>query len=154
MNNHVSLFGRHISLSVFMPMISEILHTSVCIQNTYAHQVLSDSHKYFTFVSHIFPCIYDPFNIHLAVIFVFITITFWLQFINVLHWAAYLFLHINDNLCIPCLVAILLFSLFIPITYVTVQTCLSINNKSSLIPLNIMYHNVIMLWKCYCIIVM
>ena len=50
-----SLFGRHISFSSFMPISFEIVHTCVSVQNTYAHEVLCDSHKYFTFVSHICP---------------------------------------------------------------------------------------------------
>ena len=36
-----------------MAIISEVVHTFVCIQNTYANEVLSDSHKYVAFVSHI-----------------------------------------------------------------------------------------------------
>ena len=39
--------------SPFMPITFEIVHTCVSIQSTNAHEVLSDSHKYFTFVSHI-----------------------------------------------------------------------------------------------------
>ena len=36
-----------------MPITFEIIHTCVSIQNNIAYEVLSDSHKYFTFVSHI-----------------------------------------------------------------------------------------------------
>ena len=45
------LFASHISFSLFMPITFEIVHTCVSKQNTNAHEVLSDSHKYFTFES-------------------------------------------------------------------------------------------------------
>ena len=49
------LFGRHPSFPLFMPVTLEIVHISVSIQNTNIHEVLGDSHKYFTFASYICP---------------------------------------------------------------------------------------------------
>ena len=51
---------------------SIIVHTFISIQNTNAHEVLSDSHKYFTFVSHIFSShpsslMYSFFNTHIYI---------------------------------------------------------------------------------------
>ena len=40
-----SLFGRHISFSLFMPITFEIVHI---IQNTIAHEVLSERQKHFS----------------------------------------------------------------------------------------------------------
>ena len=48
-----SLFGRHISCSLFMPIPFEIVNKCIFIQNTNVHKVLGDSHKYFTFISQI-----------------------------------------------------------------------------------------------------
>ena len=39
--------------SLFMSITFEVVQTCVSIQNTVAHEWLSDSNKYFTFVSHI-----------------------------------------------------------------------------------------------------
>ena len=50
----------------------EIVHTSLCIQNTNAYKVLTDSHKYFTFVSHIFIHIYDPLSIPCLAVILFL----------------------------------------------------------------------------------
>ena len=70
-----------------MPLTFEIVHTCVYIQNTNDHEELSDSHKYFTFVSqYLFLNTYDLFIIpHFTVIFVFAAMKFLLQFINILH---------------------------------------------------------------------
>ena len=99
----------HISFPLLMPVKFNIRHTTVLIHNTNAHELLSDSHKYFTSLIHI-----GSFTFmipHLAVIFVFSAMKVLLQFINILHLAATFFFHINDTLCIPCLVAIFLFFL-------------------------------------------
>ena len=42
-----SLFGRHISFSLFMSINFNIIHKCVSIHNTNAYLVLNDSHKYF-----------------------------------------------------------------------------------------------------------
>ena len=42
-----SLFGRHISSFLFMPINFNIIHTCVSIHNTKAYSMLGDSHKYF-----------------------------------------------------------------------------------------------------------
>ena len=51
---NIPYLAQHISFSSFMPITFEIVHTSVSLQNTNGHEVLSDNHKYFTFISHIF----------------------------------------------------------------------------------------------------
>ena len=97
-----SLFGRNISFSSFMAITFEIVHTCVSVQNTNGYEVLSDSHKYFTFVSHISSLILISMISliipHLAVIFVFPCMTFLLQFINILHLVDIFVFHINDKL--------------------------------------------------------
>ena len=62
----------------FMPITFETVHTSVYIQKTNVHEVFSDSHKYFTFVSHLYLHSYDllPFP-HLTVIFTFTAMNFY-----------------------------------------------------------------------------
>ena len=52
--NHICIpFLTDIFLVLIMPITFEIVHICISIQNTHAHEVLGDSHKYFTFVSHI-----------------------------------------------------------------------------------------------------
>ena len=67
-----------------MQLTFEIVQTCVSIQNTNDHEVLNDSHKYFTFVS--CTCSFSSMYIlnipHLAVIFVYNAMTFLLQFIH------------------------------------------------------------------------
>ena len=46
-----SLFGRHISFSLFMPINLNIIHTCVSICNINAYSVWSDSHKYYHLVA-------------------------------------------------------------------------------------------------------
>ena len=65
------LVGRHISFSLYMPIAFK-LYTCVSIQNTNRYEVLSDSHKYFTSVSHICSSIsMTPQVFFFAVILVF-----------------------------------------------------------------------------------
>ena len=131
-----SLFGRYIYFSLFISITFEIEQTGVCIQNTNAHEVFSDSQKYFTFVIHISSVTsmtHDVFLI-LAVIFVLLKIPM------MFHWnllifyirQPYLSSDINNNLCILCLVHILCFPL--ALTFETIYTCASVHYKSNLIP--------------------
>ena len=71
-----SMFDRHISFSLFMPISFDIVNTYVYIQNTNAHEVWGDSLKYFKFVSHIFSfIIYNILSIScLPTIFIFLHI--------------------------------------------------------------------------------
>ena len=46
------MFSRHI-FYLFMPLTFEIIHTCVSMKNTNDHEVLHDSHKYFTYARHI-----------------------------------------------------------------------------------------------------
>ena len=61
-----------------MPITFEVVHTCISIQNTNAHAVLDDSHKYFTFVSHI--C--DPFSIPYLVVVMFVCFFFFFIFLQ------------------------------------------------------------------------
>ena len=53
MTTYVLLIWQTYSFSLNMPITVEFVQTCVPIPNTTAHDVLSASHKYFTFVSHI-----------------------------------------------------------------------------------------------------
>ena len=65
-----SMFGSHIPVSLFMPLTFEIIHTCVSIKNTNGHEVLSDGHKYLTFVSHIcFSHLWPPLSILCMAVF-------------------------------------------------------------------------------------
>ena len=58
---------------LIIPITFEIVHTCVSLQNTNGHEVLSDSHKYYTFKPYWSFHDYEPFSIHsLAVIIVFV----------------------------------------------------------------------------------
>ena len=102
-----SLFSRHILFSSFIPLTLEIIDTCVSLQNNTGHEVLTYSHKYVTFVSHICSFISMIFFVflHLAAILLFflflqMPIMILLFFINILHWQPHLFSDIND-FCIP-----------------------------------------------------
>ena len=47
-----SLFGRNAYLFSFIAITFEIVHISESFHNVYAYEVLTDSHKYFTFGHH------------------------------------------------------------------------------------------------------
>ena len=82
-------FGGHISCSLLMLLTFAIVHICVSIQNINAHEMLGDSHKYFTFVSHIcslylWSLKYSLFGSHILQI----SMMFALQCVNILHLAA------------------------------------------------------------------
>ena len=54
MSTYVFFVWHTNSLFLFMSVTFEIVQTCISIQNTNAHEMLGDSHKYFTFVSHAF----------------------------------------------------------------------------------------------------
>ena len=74
-----SLFGRPISFPSYLPIMFYVVHTCVLIINTNTHKVLSDSHKYFTFVSHIFFIHFHDLldSLHLAFIFALLSWRFY-----------------------------------------------------------------------------
>ena len=71
MTSYVLLVWQIYFFSMTYANTFEIVHTCVCIQIINAHEVLSDSLKYFTFCEpYLFIHVYDVLNIpHLAVIF-------------------------------------------------------------------------------------
>ena len=64
----------------------KIVHTCVSIWNTSAHELLSDSHKYFTSVSHIFPSHLWPLKYSIFGSLLYCHEVF-MQFINTVHFA-------------------------------------------------------------------
>ena len=86
-----SLLDRHISVFLFMPLTFEIIHTCLSIQKANGHEVLSDSHKYFTFVSHNYlsspmnPWVFFVWQSYLVLSQMLMV--FLLQFINILYLA-------------------------------------------------------------------
>ena len=123
-----SLFGRHISFSSFTPITFEIIHTCVSIQNTNAHEFLSDSHKYFTFVSH--TCSFTSmipyvFLVWQSFLFFVNAYSVFLQFINILHLAATFVLSHLWQLMYSLFGRLISFSLFMPIPFEIIHTCVN-----------------------------
>ena len=75
---------------LYIPITFEILHICISIPNTNDHEMLGDSHKYFTiesqiFSSHLCSFKYSLFGSHICVLQM--CIKFILQFINILNLA-------------------------------------------------------------------
>ena len=84
----------------------EILYTCVSIQNTNAHEVLSDSLNYFICEPYLLPDIYDPLRIPCFkfkyIVFLQMPMKFLLSSQIFYIWQPYLFFHIYDHSHIPC----------------------------------------------------
>ena len=107
-----SLFGSHITFSLFMPKCFKIIHICVYIQKTKVHKVLSWQPQIFLYTivvpSHVWSLKYSLLGSHIC--FWQMPMKILLQFINISHFAAILFLYKYEHLQIYCLVEIFIFS--------------------------------------------
>ena len=89
---------------------------------------------FYIYKPYLFLNIYDLLNIpHLPVTFVYTTLKFLLQLMNILHLSDISFLSSQWQLMYSLFGRYIYFSLFMQITYET-MCCCSVHNKSSLIP--------------------